>query len=72
MRSSGILLHVTSLPQQGGIGTLGETAYRFVDFLKKSGMSIWQVLPVGPTGYGESPYQSGSTFAGNLLLIDMV
>ena len=72
MRSSGILLHVTSLPQQGGIGTLGEMAYRFVDFLKKSGMSIWQVLPVGPTGYGESPYQSGSTFAGNPLMIDLV
>ncbi|MBE5777475.1 MAG: 4-alpha-glucanotransferase [Clostridiales bacterium] len=72
MRSSGILLHVTSLPTPGGIGTLGETAYRFVDFLKKSGMSIWQVLPVGPTGYGESPYQSGSTFAGNPLMIDIV
>ena len=72
MRSSGILLHVTSLPTPGGIGTMGETAYRFVDFLKKAGMRIWQVLPVGPTGYGESPYQSGSNLAGNPLMIDMV
>lgn len=71
MRSCGILLHITSLPTPGGIGTLGETAFKFVDFLKKAGMSIWQVLPVGPTGYGESPYQSGSTFAGNPLMIDM-
>lgn len=72
MRSCGILLHVTSLPTPGGIGTMGETAFKFVDFLKKAGMRIWQVLPVGPTGYGESPYQSGSTFAGNPLMIDML
>ena len=70
-RCAGVLLHVTSLPEKGGIGTLGETAYQFVDFLKKSGMRIWQMLPVGPTGFGESPYQSGSTFAGNPLLIDL-
>lgn len=71
MRESGMLLHITSLPEQGGIGTLGRSAYEFVDFLKQAGMSIWQMLPVGPTGYGESPYQSASTFAGNPLLIDM-
>lgn len=71
MRESGILLHITSLPQAGGVGTLGQAAYNFVDFLHRSGMTIWQVLPVGPTGYGESPYQSASTFAGNPLLIDL-
>ncbi|MDD6683094.1 MAG: 4-alpha-glucanotransferase [Clostridiales bacterium] len=71
MRESGILLHITSLPQKGGIGTLGKAAYEFIDFLKESGASIWQVLPVGPTGYGESPYQSASTYAGNPLMIDL-
>lgn len=71
MRESGMLLHITSLPEKGGVGTLGQAAYGFVDFLKESGMKIWQVLPVGPTGYGESPYQSASTYAGNPLLIDM-
>ena len=71
MRESGMLLHITSLPQAGGVGTLGQAAYDFVDFLHRSGMTIWQVLPVGPTGYGESPYQSASTFAGNPLLIDL-
>ena len=71
MRESGVLLHITSLPQPGGIGTLGQAAYDFIDFLKEAGASIWQVLPVGPTGYGESPYQSASTFAGNLLMIDL-
>ena len=55
MRQGGVLLHITSLPSRGGIGTLGVEAYAFVDFLRKSGMRIWQVLPVGPTGYGESP-----------------
>ncbi len=70
MRQSGVLLHITSLPSPGGIGTLGRAAYDFVDFVKSSGMSIWQVLPVGPTGYGESPYQSASTYAGNPLMID--
>lgn len=69
MRSSGILMHITSLPSPGGIGTLGDEAYQFADFLQASGMRIWQVLPVGPTGYGESPYQSTSVFAGNPLLI---
>ena len=69
MRTSGILMHISSLPSPGGIGTLGEEAYAFADFLQASGMSIWQVLPIGPTGYGESPYQSSSVFAGNPLLI---
>lgn len=71
MRESGMLLHITSLPEKGGIGTLGGAAYEFVDFLREAGMKIWQVLPVGPTGYGESPYQSASTYAGNPLLIDL-
>ena len=71
MRKSGVLLHITSLPSPGGIGTLGQAAYDFVDFVKASGMNIWQVLPLGPTGYAESPYQSTSTFAGNPLLIDI-
>ena len=69
MRTSGILMHISSLPSPGGIGSMGEEAYAFADFLRASGMSIWQVLPVGPTGYGESPYQSSSVFAGNPLLI---
>ena len=71
MRSSGVLLHITSLPTEGGIGTLGADAYSFVDWLKKAGMSVWQVLPVGPTGYGESPYQSHSSHAGNMYMIDL-
>ena len=69
MRTSGILMHITSLPSPGGIGSLGHEAYAFADFLHNSGMTIWQVLPIGPTGYGESPYQSTSVFAGNPLLI---
>ena len=69
MRRSGILLHITSLPGPGGIGTLGPEAYKFADFLKEAGMRLWQVLPCGPTGYGESPYQSSSVFAGNPLMI---
>ena len=69
MRQSGILMHVTSLPSPGGLGDLGPEAYAFADFLAESGMKIWQVLPVGPVGYGESPYQSSSAFAGNPLLI---
>ena len=71
MRKSGVLMHITSLPSRGGVGTLGKAAYDFVDFVKDSGMNIWQMLPVGPTGYAESPYQSASTYAGNPLLIDM-
>ena len=71
MRESGILLHITSLPSPEGIGTLGAEARAFADFLKKAGMRIWQVLPISPTGYAESPYQSFSTFAGNALLLDL-
>jgi len=70
-RSSGILMHITSLPSKHGIGSLGQEAYNFVRFLKESGQSFWQVLPLGPTSYGDSPYQSLSTFAGNTLLIDL-
>ena len=69
MRSSGILMHISSLPSPGGIGSMGREAYEFADFLQASGMTVWQVLPIGPTGYGESPYQSSSVFAGNPLLI---
>ena len=69
MRTSGILMHISSLPSSGGIGSLGPEAFAFADFLHASGMGIWQVLPIGPTGYGESPYQSSSVFAGNPLLI---
>lgn len=71
MRSSGILMHISSLPSRYGIGTLGEEALKFVDFLKDSGQEYWQVLPVGPTSYGDSPYQSFSTFAGNPYFIDL-
>jgi len=71
MRNSGILLHISSLPGPGGIGSMGKEAYAFADFLKASGMSVWQVLPMGPTGYGESPYQSTSVFAGNPMLISI-
>ena len=70
-RSSGILLHPTSLPGKHGIGTLGKEAYKFVDFLIESGQKLWQTYPLGPTGYGDSPYQCFSAFAGNPLLIDL-
>lgn len=68
-RSSGILLHVTCLPSKFGIGDVGVEAYHFIDFLHKSKQALWQVLPIGPTSFGDSPYQSFSTFAGNTLLI---
>ena len=71
MRTSGILMHITSLPSPYGVGTMGSEAYKFVDFLKKAGQSYWQILPLTPTGYGDSPYQSCSTFAGNHYLIDL-
>ena len=71
MRTSGILMHITSLPGEYGVGTMGKQAYEFVDFLKKAGQSIWQILPLTPTGFGDSPYQSCSTFAGNHYLIDL-
>jgi 4-alpha-glucanotransferase len=70
-RAGGILLHPTSLPGPHGIGDLGSAAHRFVDFLAQAGLSLWQVLPVGPTGYGDSPYASFSTFAGNPLLVSL-
>ena len=69
-RSAGILLPITSLPSRYGIGTLGREAYAFVDFLKKAGQTYWQILPTGQTSFGESPYQSFSTFAGNPYFID--
>lgn len=69
-RSSGILLHISSLPSAYGIGNLGKEAYAFVDFMKKAGQKYWQILPIGPCGYGDSPYQSFSSFAGNPYLID--
>ena len=71
MRKSGILMHITSLPGPYGLGTMGKAAYAFVDFLKDAGQSAWQVLPLSPTGYGDSPYQSCSTYAGNHYLIDL-
>lgn len=70
-RSSGILLHPSSLPNSEGIGTLGASAYHFVDFLATAKQSLWQILPLGPTGYGNSPYQCTSAFAGNPLLISL-
>lgn len=71
MRTCGVLMHITSLPSPYGVGTLGSEAYKFVDFLKKAGQTYWQILPVGPTGFGDSPYQSYSAFAGNPMLIDI-
>ncbi len=71
MRTSGILMHISSLPGPYGIGTMGKAAYDFVDFLGSAGQSYWQILPLSPTGYGDSPYQSFSTFAGNHYLIDL-
>lgn len=71
MRKSGILLHVSSLPSPYGIGTLGKSAYDFIDFLRQAGQKCWQMLPINPTGYGDSPYQALSTFAGNHYLIDL-
>lgn len=68
-RSSGILVHPTSFPSAYGIGDLGKGAYAFIDFLEKSNQKLWQILPLGPTSFGDSPYQSFSTFAGNPLLI---
>ncbi len=68
-RASGVLLHPTSLPSAYGVGDLGANAYKFVDFLQKAKQSYWQVLPLGPTGFGDSPYQSFSAFAGNMNMI---
>lgn len=71
MRASGILMHISSLPSAYGIGTFGREAYAFVDFLARAGQQYWQILPIGPTSYGDSPYQSFSTFAGNPYFIDL-
>ncbi len=71
MRQSGILMHITSLPGPWGVGTMGKPAMDFVDFLSDAGQSLWQVLPLCPTGYGDSPYQSCSAYAGNHYLIDL-
>jgi len=69
-RKSGVLLHPTSLPGPDGIGDLGPEAYRWIDFLHRSGTQMWQILPLGPTGYGDSPYQCFSAFAGNPFLVN--
>lgn len=71
MRKSGILLPVFSLPSPHGIGTFGKAAFRFVDFLKAAGQRYWQILPLHPTGFGDSPYQCFSAFAGNPYFIDL-
>lgn len=71
MRTGGILMHISSLPSEYGIGTMGKEARRFVDFLVKAGQTYWQILPICPTGYGDSPYQSFSSFAGNPYFIDL-
>ena len=68
-RASGVLLHPTSFPSKFGIGDFGTEAFQFVDFLVKSKQTLWQVLPLGQTGYGDSPYQCFSAFAGNIYLI---
>ena len=70
-RAAGILLHPTSLPGPHGVGTLGDEAYRFLDYLVRGRQTYWQVLPLGPTGYGDSPYSSSCSMAGNPLLIDL-
>ena len=70
-RSSGVLAHVTSLPSPHGVGTMGQTAYDFVDFLADAHQTYWQVLPLGHTGFGDSPYQCFSAAAGNPYLIDL-
>ena len=71
MRESGILMPVSSLPGPYGIGCFGKAALEFVDFLAEAGQTIWQILPLSPTGYGDSPYQSCSAFAGNPYFIDL-
>ena len=71
MREAGILLPVSALNSKYGIGSFSKEAYRFVDWLKKAGQSYWQILPLGPTSFGDSPYQSFSAFAGNPYYIDL-
>ena len=70
-KSSGVLMHISSLPSEYGIGTMGVEARKFVDFLEAAGQSYWQMLPICLTSYGDSPYQSFSTYAGNLYFIDL-
>ena len=70
-RASGILLPIASLPSKYGIGCFSKEAYDFIDWLKETGQSYWQILPLGPTGYGDSPYQAFSAFAGNPYFIDL-
>ena len=69
-RRNGVLMGISSLPGSTGIGTMGKNAYKFVDLLHDAGQTYWQILPICPTGYGDSPYQSFSTFAGNPYFID--
>ena len=71
-RYAGILFHLTSIRTRYGIGDMGKQACRFADKLHRTGATLWQILPLGPTGYGNSPYASRSTFAGNELLIDLI
>ena len=70
MRQSGILMHISSLPSPYGVGSMGVPAYKFIDFLYEAGQSLWQILPLSPTSFGDSPYQSFSVFAGNPYFID--
>ena len=70
-RSSGILLHISSLPGNDGVGSMGKDAFQFIDFLSDTKQKIWQILPLGPVGYGNSPYQCYSAFAGNPIFIDI-
>ena len=71
IRKAGVLLHPTSLPTKYGVGTIGKSAYDFVDKLYKAHVTLWQILPLGPSGFGDSPYAARSTFAGNEILIDL-
>ena len=71
IRRCGVLMHPTSFPSPHGIGSLGDEAFTFIDLLSQAKVSLWQILPLGPTGYADSPYAARSTFAGNELLIDL-
>ncbi|MDD3059148.1 MAG: 4-alpha-glucanotransferase, partial [Sphaerochaeta sp.] len=71
IRRCGVLMHATSLPSTHGIGSLGDEAFAFIDLLSQAQVRLWQILPLGPTGYGDSPYAARSSFAGNELLIDL-
>ena len=71
MRQAGMLLHISSLPSEYSIGSIGKSAYQFIDFLEKAGQKVWQIMPIGPTSYGDSPYQGVSAFAFNPYFIDL-